>query len=509
MRQVRSAAVGLVGLGLLFNAFFVACGSEATVDVGDGGARADGTSPLPDGAQADTGLVDPDGALPSDAGRDPDATRACIAKGAACAQSSDCCTASCVAGEAGKVCGDPVNACKLPGTACATGLDCCTGSCASGTCSATVCATDGQRCGSSADCCGLNCDGGVCKSLNPGGKPTSGSPCVTDAECASGWCNAGICANPSFCTVTGDICLTDTQCCGGKCAKTSGAIAGVCQSITASGTNPCKAAGELCGPSGTCTGADCCGRSCAPEPRSGKAVCQPASGCRLTGDLCINDNDCCGAPGAPGAQNNGGQMTNVMCIKAGGATFGLCGNGNACVPPGGLCKPGNATMGGAMACSTSANCCAGNTNNSPTCQIDSNGIPRCTVTGNLDCTMGPPPAGTACASSADCCGNPCVPNPMGGQPAYVCGAPGVCREAGMTCTSNADCCRGLPCTIPSGQTTGKCGFPAAGGDAGADASASDGGTPPPLNCALYGQACRAAADCCSGVPCTNGTCHFP
>jgi hypothetical protein len=32
----------------------------------------------------------------------------------------------------------------------------------------------------------------------------------------------------------------------------------------------------------------------------------------------------------------------------------------------------------------------------------------------------------------------------------------------------------------------------------------DGGT-----CALYGQICTVAGDCCNGVPCTAGRCRFP
>jgi hypothetical protein len=38
---------------------------------------------------------------------------------------------------------------------------------------------------------------------------------------------------------------------------------------------------------------------------------------------------------------------------------------------------------------------------------------------------------------------------------------------------------------------------------------NDSGSPPPSSCALYGQICTTAANCCNGVPCTFGRCQFP
>jgi hypothetical protein len=37
----------------------------------------------------------------------------------------------------------------------------------------------------------------------------------------------------------------------------------------------------------------------------------------------------------------------------------------------------------------------------------------------------------------------------------------------------------------------------------------DGGSYPDAGCALYGQICTTAADCCNGVPCTGGRCEEP
>jgi hypothetical protein len=120
-------------------------------------------------------------------------------------------------------------------------------------------------------------------------------------------------------------------------------------------------------------------------------------------------------------------------------------------------------------------------------------------------------AGGACASSADCCnGVPCVPNP-GGSPPYVCSG-SSCVQACGACTNNADCCPGTACDVPLGSTHGTCGPCGAASDGGT--SAGDGGTPTAdgggyvdAGCALYGQVCTTASDCCYGLPCTNGRCE--
>jgi hypothetical protein len=165
----------------------------------------------------------------------------------------------------------------------------------------------------------------------------------------------------------------------------------------------------------------------------------------------------------------------------------------------------------AGACTGSANnCCRPNgpsqadssfCNNNPgrCCRRDAVGIPRCTLN-DVDCTANPPPPGASCATSADCCGKPCVDN--------VC--LGACVDKGGECTSTADCCAGQPCTIPTGSSKGICGG-VIGTDGGVEPppEETDGGTPPPPACALYGQSCNINGDCCDGVPCTNKTCRYP
>jgi hypothetical protein len=260
----------------------------------------------------------------------------------------------------------------------------------------------------------------------------------------------------------------------------------------------------------------------------------------MIGDLCRATADCCGVLDQPGSIKtfNGGldggtgPSTSVTCQKSGTSPLGVCTYvSTVCSSAGQLCKPGKGTVGGAQSCSTKDDCCAGNDNQYPTCQIDQNGIPRCTIRSDLDCSTKPPLTGTACASSADCCGGPCIKNPSGDSPAFICGT-AACRQQSNSCTSTADCCSGLPCAIPEGASTGICGGtllpdggvlttppPGTDGgvvnppppDAGSSSSSSSGGSSSGGVCALYGQACTGAGsgDCCSAVPCVNGTCHYP
>jgi len=135
------------------------------------------------------------------------------------------------------------------------------------------------------------------------------------------------------------------------------------------------------------------------------------------------------------------------------------------------------------------------------CVQDNLGIPRCLATTGVDCTTSPPPAGTVCASSADCCNKPCTPNAAG---VLVCSGV-ACQPTGSTCTTTADCCAGSPCNVAPGATSGTCGASATPPPPGTDAgtvTTPGGGT----TCAQYGQQCTTGADCCNTTPCTNGFC---
>jgi hypothetical protein len=221
-------------------------------------------------------------------------------------------------------------------------------------------------------------------------------------------------------------------------------------------------------------------------------VCQNPTGCRPTGEICLVDNDCCGAPGAPGSTNvTGGQTTDVQCSKAAGATVGRCDNGKACSPAGAICRLAT------NQCNATDKCCSGTVQQHPlNCKQDLLGIPRCTVESDKTCA-GPVAAGTACASSADCCGTPCVPNPSG-TPPFVCGA-AACVPSGGACSTTADCCSGSPCNIPQGSSKGTCGASSPTPDAG---TTDGGGT----TCAQYGQLCTGGAACCAGLTCMGDRC---
>jgi hypothetical protein len=232
-------------------------------------------------------------------------------------------------------------------------------------------------------------------------------------------------------------------------------------------------------------GGNCCSRACAPY-KNGVLVCQPASGCRPTGEVCRADSDCCGFGGVLG-QTGVGHCSKVSPNDP----VGRCDNGNSCRPAGAICK-----LAG-MSCNAENNCCVGNVNENPyVCQQDILGIPRCTMKAE-GCADGGSRSGHTCATSADCCGLACVPNPSfaveGSSPAFVCG--GTCVGTGGACTTAADCCPGLPCIAAPGSARGTCG---------ARPPTGDSGVPPA--CADYGQVCSASTECCNAVPCVNGRC---
>jgi len=401
----------------------------------------------------------------------------CGATGIACTADTDCCTGNC---------DDLVGLCaRVPGTcgaadsACASGPDCCSFSCVGNRCSGDQCTSDNAACGGDGECCSGICSGGTCAPLNPACK-TSGNACGGNAECCSGLCKGGLCNNaPSYCVQTGDTCTTDAECCGGMCAITQGQALGLCIVAPSSGATDCAPAGELCdagadytgGALPTC-GGSCCSRACFPYGPSGALICQPPSGCRPTGELCTQDSDCCGSAGLPD-----GNRSNVTCEKVAGNPVGRCNNGNACSPAGAICRLQS------IQCNANADCCAGNVLQNDTCHQDSLGIPRC-LEAAVDCTDPQATVGHTCATSADCCGLPCVPV-GGGAEGFVCGS--ACVPTGGTCSTTADCCSGSPCVLQPGSTQGTCGDP---------------GT-----CSDYGQACDATHPCCNGVPCdANGTC---
>jgi hypothetical protein len=513
MRKLPWAALGLLAAAAMANVVFVGCGSEddnPIVEGADGGDENANTSETGPGLDSGT-----DGFITTIDGSRADAAD-CKLVAQTCASSGDCCSLNC--NTTTKQCEPPLNKCSPSGTACITGNECCTLSCVGSTCSTKLCVADNGACAVDGECCGGKCapdgkGGGICTPLNPGGPKTDGNPCATNTDCASKLCSGGICVSSSFCGQNGEQCAADTDCCGGACTKAAGSTLGTCGLTKASGAGGCDPAGTTCTSSGAACGQPCCSRSCAPYAATKVSVCQPASGCHLTGDLCRADSDCCGWSGSPDPK-----MGVVTCRKdVSTQEFGLCDKGQGCTEPGTLCGQ----VGGVAVCSASNSCCdpVGKPSNycqsnpSNCCAFDNLGVPRCLVAPR-DCATAVITTATVCATSADCCGKPCIDN--------KCGT--TCVPSGGACSASADCCAGLPCAITPGSTKGVCGGtlapdggvvppPADGGvvitqDGG---TAGDGGV-----CALYGQGCTMTSDCCnpnSGVQClgTAGamSCRFP
>src|SRR5262252_7298654 len=468
MKRVRSA-LACAAL-LCATAHITACGSSDMAQTG--GSAGTGANVGPDGSSDSSlgGGAGTDGGANggggssnggsggSNAGGD---AGACRLVGATCTVKSDCCTASCDT-NAG-LCANAISECRAAGSSCILPQDCCTLVCSNGTCGAKLCTSDNQPCTASDECCGGNCgasaDGGArrCVPLNTSCR-TAGNQCSTDGQCCSHVCRNGVCEGAvSFCAQNGDVCASNFECCGGLCTKAQGATLGVCGVPSAPGATGCTVAGQLCSGSGdsgvtdagvpSC-GGDCCSRACAPY-RTGVLVCQPPSGCHPTGEICRTDADCCGYGGVQGVTGVGN------CSKANASDpVGRCDNGNACRPAGAICKLATTS------CNAENNCCSGNVNQNPfVCQQDVLGIPRCTMAGT-SCADAGSKAGQACATGADCCGLPCVPNPSfmpndAGVPPFICG--GICVGFGGACSTTADCCPGLPCVAAPGSARGTCG----------------------------------------------------
>lgn len=170
---------------------------------------------------------------------------ACLADGASCRSSTDCCsracnpnTQLCGCAQLGQSCSDDLECCEgtpvicfagacciLDGFACTADADCCdylqaNGSCVDGICK-RACRPDGMSCQSSTDCCSKACNPNtqVC------GCAQRGQSCSDNLECCEGTpviCFAGAC-----CILNGFACTADADCCdylqgNGSCA------AGVC-----------------------------------------------------------------------------------------------------------------------------------------------------------------------------------------------------------------------------------------------------------------------------------------
>lgn len=506
--------------------FSYGCGTDTGTDFGLGDAADENTGS--DGSETD-GAFAGDGTLGDGAGdgsRDGSGADGTSVDGSGSDGGSGIDGA--VVGNDGGWFGNEAGSCTPLGQQCTSGTECCSGQCNGGSCQPPSCISDNAACTLDAQCCGGTCTGNACAALNAACK-TLGNACTVNADCCSSLCSGGTCAQSSFCGQVGDVCVSFADCCGGACTKATNAVFGTCGQPPSTGAQCSMVDGTVCaGTEGLlvdggvvltdgglpkCGGA-CCSRLCAPWGPTGVLICQPASGCRPVGDVCLTDSDCCGGPGVPGPLPPSGKTT--KCNITPPNSVGVCGNPQGCKPNGDICRLQT------NECNATDECCSGNVQQNDTCKQDILGIPRCS---NVACVT----AGTGCATSADCCGGvPCVPNPGytrpdGGVPEFVCGATACVATTGL-CTNNADCCPGNICNIPLGSTRGTCspltGPPFDGGTSGdsgtSDSGTGDSGTPNDSGavdsgtpCSLFGQTCTVNANCCNGVPCTNGRCITP
>ncbi len=391
--------------------------------------------------------------------------RECGELGAACVDSADCCGSECVLG----ACSIPLPVCLGGGRSCESATECCSLSCVEGTCS-SVCTPDGADCSVSEACCSGICDGGTCASLNDACS-TSGNPCSSSDDCCSGLCQRGICsAQSSFCAQTGDICYSSGDCCSQTCEVVSGTSVGTC-AAPPQGRSFCTGgiAGSLCD---ECN--DCCSRLCIPFGDAGLHVCAQARGCRQTGELCKSDLDCCG--GDPDSPLPG--AGNVECAREDDEVWGICRNAMSCSPQGNVCHLQD------YACSVSAaanKCCEADGAVSE-CNVDVDGVPRCSGLGDVCQKLG-----DACAANEDCCDGLCRPTSSG---ALTCQQVVECFDAEESCTATSECCPGLWCERSLSDPFGRC---------------SDEGA---LACGLEGQICGAGElGCCSSWVCESGHCR--
>jgi len=211
----------------------------------------------------------------------------------------------------------PTPTCSAVGAACTQSTNCCSESCSGGVCVAVTCAAKGASCTTAAQCCSATCTGGVCAANACMGLSATG--CTTAAQCCTNKCTAGVCvANGTTCTPN-NTCATSATCC-----STETCNGGVC----------CKAVGISCSSNSQCCGGYCNGGTCT-TPLSGacSASTQCKSGnctngvcCTTPGSSCAQNSDCCGGSCAGNAccLNQGGACTSNGQCCSNNCTNGIC-----------------------------------------------------------------------------------------------------------------------------------------------------------------------------------------
>ena len=390
------------------------------------------------------------------------------------------------------------------------------------------------------DAGGDDLSGAVIIPSGDGGCTASGTTCVTSAECCTGACDSNHLCAAGTCAAAGADCKVATDCCtldcsAGKCSamqcvsdgqpcSAGGAaccstqcVSGACKPLNAT----CKTAGNAC-PNGN---GDCCGKLCVAGTC---ATPSQVSYCTQTGDICGRDNDCCTGVCAGVTATSAGTCANIAssCAVDGTVCNGCSGCCSSfCAPFGAtgsrICQPASGCHVLGDLCRKDTDCCGGDV---------ATGLPGA---GLVKCIPNPmyPQIGTCgmanpnnCTGGEETCKNTCQPEgdvchflgnggcSSNSFPNNCCGAPGnkgmcqldklgvprcyglsACAMTGQACASAADCCMGLPC-LPDAAGHLTCGA---------------------MSCVPAGGTCTTTSDCCTGIACVvppgslKGTCTPP
>ena len=207
----------------------------------------------------------------------------------------------------------------------------------------------------------------------------------------------------------------------------------------------------------------CCSKVCGPWAATGVNVCQPGLGCKILNSLCTTSAECCG-----------GDTGDVSCNPASGPTdisIGVCGQNHSNQVPGGICR----LTGGPACTNAQSDCECAVSPKVACCAFDRLGLPRC--------------VGSGACGGAD-----------GGTGVFVGTDPNCCKKPGDVCATSAECCNLIPC-VPDDSGVFRC----------LTNTPTDAG----VVCVAAGGTCTATGDCCQGYVCNiapgapKGTCGTP
>ncbi len=190
-------------------------------------------------------------------------TDCCIAGGATCQFSDQCCNGQlCLPSDGGFTCQAPPQ-CDPVGTECdPADSECCAGTTCQRVSELTyACRPTGTSGGGGSDGGTGGMDGGTGGGTD-GGPVCSpnGQACSSGAACCSGICSGGTCQAPQACQPQGSVCTSASDCCQGLgCRIPGGSSSGTCEP-----GSTCSASGQACSPNNPC----CFGLRCETEAGS-------------------------------------------------------------------------------------------------------------------------------------------------------------------------------------------------------------------------------------------------